>query len=291
MLNTNCTHCGIANLATDEVCIACGGSLTSQPAFGAQYQPHEWQPLVDPDQPVPGIRPFEVSTVIGDTIRIFTKNLWLITKIIVVIVTPLQIFRALNLSSTPDNLEVTAWSLLLGAAAQVLMAPALIYALMKVLETGQTPSIQESYRWGMNKLVKLAVCAAIAWLLTVLGYVFCIIPGIIASLSFAVVYPVAILEKGSVSEVFARSMEMTRGNRLQILGAWIVLGLIIAIPTVGVSFVNGSAAGLGSFWPLVVITSIAGDILGESLTVSSLVIYLGLSRNLKSGGHSVLSLK
>ena len=262
-----------------------------QPTFDSQVQPQEWQPLVDPDQIVPGIRPFGVTTAIRDTISIFTQNLWLITKIVVVIVTPLQIFRALNVPETSESWELMTWSFLLGAAAEVLMAPALIYALMKVIQTGETPSVQESYRWGMNKLVKLAVCAAIAGVLILLGYALCIIPGIIASLSFAVVYPVAILEQGSVSEVFARSMEMTRGNRLQILGAWIVLGLIIAIPSLGIGFVVDSVAGLSSFWPLVAVASIAGDILGQSLTVMSLVIYLSLPRNEKGGGYSVLSLK
>lgn len=262
-----------------------------RPTFESQAQPYEWQPLVDPDQIVPGIRPFGIDTAIRDTISIFTKNFWLITKIVVVIVTPLQIFRALNLPETSESWELMAWSFLLGAAAEVLMAPALIYALMKVIQTGEPPSVHESYRWGMNKLVKLAVCAAIAGVLTALGYALCIIPGIIASLSFAVVYPIAILEKGSVSEVFAQSMEMTRGNRLQILAAWIVLGLIIGIPSLGIGFVLGSAAELGSLWPLMVVASVAGDILGQSLTVMSLVIYLSLPRNATSGGHSVLSLK
>lgn len=262
-----------------------------QPTFDSQVQPQEWQPLVDPDQSVPRIKPFGVDTVIRDTLSIFTQNFWLITRIVVVIVTPLQIFRALNLPEASGSWELMTWSFLLGAAAEVLMAPALIYALMKVLQTGETPSVHESYRWGINKLVKLAVCAGIAGLLTLLGYALCIIPGIIASLSFAVVYPVAILEKGSVSEVFARSMEMTRGNRLQILGAWIVLGLIIAIPSLGIGFVLGSAAELSSLWPLMVVTSIAGDILGQSLTVMSLVIYLGLPRNASIRGHSVLSLE
>ena len=291
MLKTNCAYCGVANQLANEICIVCGGELRLKSTFGFQDQPHEWQPLVDPDQVVPGIRAFGFDTVIRDTISIFTKNLWLITKIVVVIVTPLQIFRALNFSNTSDNWEVTVWSFLLGAAAEVLMAPALIYALMKVLETGQTPGVHESYRWGMNKLVKLAVCAAIAGVLTGLGYALCIIPGIIASLAFVVVYPVAILERGSVSEVFARSMELTRGNRLQIFAASIVLGLIVGIPSVVIGSAIGSVAGLSWFWPLVVVASIAGDILGQSLTVMSLVIYLGLPRNVKISGHSVLSLK
>lgn len=291
MLNTNCTHCGFANRLADEICISCGGNLTLRPAFDSPNQPHEWQPLADPDQLVPGIRPFGIDTVIGDTVSIFTKNLWLITKIVVVIVTPLQIFRTLNVPDTTNDWEVMTWSFLLGAAAEVLIAPALIYALMKVLETGETPGIQESYRWGMTKLLKLTMCALAAWVLTALGYLLCIIPGIILMLHFTVVYPVAVLEGGSVSEVLAQSRDLTRGHRLQILGAWIVLALIMMIPALGIGFAVGSLAGITSFWPLTAVAAIAGDILGQLQTVMALVIYLGLPRNTNSGGHSVLSLK
>ena len=290
MLNTDCAQCGFANQIADEICGACGGNLTLRPAFDPQSQP-EWQPLADPDQPVPGIRPFGIDTVIGDTLSIFTKNLWLITKIVVVIVTPLQIFRALNVPETPDSWEVTTWSFLLGAAAEVLMAPALIYGLMKVLETGESPGIQESYRWGMNKLIKLSICALITGVLTALGYALCIIPGIIIMLSLSLVYPIAVLEGGSVAEILSQSSDMTRGHRLQILGAWIVLGLIMIIPGLAIGAVVGSVAGLTSFWPLMVVGSIAGDILGQLQTVMALVIYLGLPRRANSGGHSMFSLK
>ncbi|HXQ71629.1 MAG TPA: hypothetical protein VN844_14130 [Pyrinomonadaceae bacterium] len=291
MLNTNCAHCGFANQVAEEICVACGGNLTLRPSFDPQSQPHEWQPQADPDQLLPGIRPFGVDTVIGDTLSIFTKNLWLITRIVVVIVTPLQIFRALNLPETTDNFEVMTWSYLLGAAAEVLMAPALIYALMKVLETGRSPGVQESYRWGINKLIKLSICALVTGLLTALGYALCIIPGIIVMLSLSLVYPIAVLEGGSVAEILSESRDLTRGHRLQILGAWIVMGLIMVIPYLAIAFVIGSFAETTSSWPLAVVASIASDILGQLQTVMALVIYLGIPRNAIGGGHSVLSLK
>lgn len=290
MLNTNCAQCGFANQVADEICIACGGELTLRRSFVSENQPHEWQPLADPDQLVPGIRPFGIDTVIGDTLSIFTKNLWLITRIVVVIVTPLQIFRALNVPQTTNDWEVTTWSFLLGAAAEVLIAPALIYALMKVLQTGESPGVQESYRWGINKLIKLSICALVAGVLTALGYALCIIPGIIVMLQLSLVYPVAVLEGGSVAEILSQSRDLTRGHRLQILGSWIVMGLIIMIPSMAIGTAVGSLAGTTSFSPLLVVASIAGDILGQLQTVMALVIYLGLPRNANSD-HSVLLLK
>ena len=253
-----------------------------------ENQLHEWQPLANPDQIVAGVRPFGIATVIGDTLSIFTKNFWMITKIVVVVVTPLQIFRAINVPDKSDDWELMTWSVLLGGAAEVLLAPALIYAVMKVLETGETPGIQESYRWGINKLIKLSVCALITAVLTALGYVFCVIPGIIIMLSLSLVYPIAVLEEGSVSETLSRSSALTRGHRIEILCAWIVLGLIMLIPA-GVAVFLADA---GLFWPVTVIAAVASDILGQLQTIMALVIYLGLPRGSAGGhrGHSVLSL-
>jgi hypothetical protein len=119
----------------------------------------------------------------------------------------------------------------------------------------------------------------------------CIIPGIIVMLSLSLVYPIAVLEGGSVAEILSQSKDLTRGHRLQILGAWIVLGLIMAIPGLPIGLAVGSLAGTTAFWPLTVVASIAGDILEQLETVMALVIYLGLPRPANSGGHSVLSLK
>jgi hypothetical protein len=281
MYSTNCTYCETVNQIADEVCVVCGGNLTIRSPFVTQNQPHEWQPRADPNQPVPGIRSFGIATVVRDTVSIFTGNLWLITKIVVVIVTPLQIFRALNVPDRTDDWELMTWSFLLGAAARVLVAPALIYALMKVLETGETPGIQESYRWGVNKLIKLSVCALVTGVLTAVGYVLCIIPGIIIMLSLALVYPIAVLEEGSVSEILSGSRDLTKGHRLEILVAWFLLGLIMIIPSAAASLLV--EAGLNS--PLTIIGAVAGDILEQLQMVMALVMYLSLSQK-SAGGHS-----
>jgi hypothetical protein len=281
MLSTDCSYCGTVNQIADEVCVVCGGNLPVRSPFVAENHPHEWQPRADPNRPVPGIRPFGMDTVLRDTLSIFTRNLWLITKIVVVIVAPLQIFRALNVPDTSDDWELRSWSFLLGAAADVLVAPALIYALMKVLETRETPGVQESYRWGINKLVKLSICALITGVLTALGYMLCIIPGIIVMLSLALVYPVAVLEDGSVSETLSRSRDLTKGHRWEILIASFLLGIIMIVPALVATFL--AAAGLNL--PLTIAGAVAGDILGQLQTVMALVMYLSLSQ-VSTVGHS-----
>jgi hypothetical protein len=97
------------------------------------------------------IRPFhDAGDILGPTLKLFFGNLWLITKIVIVIVAPFEVFRILNLENFPDSWQLTVGVILLDHVCKVLIAPALIYALMKVMQTGVAPGINESYRWGCD---------------------------------------------------------------------------------------------------------------------------------------------
>jgi hypothetical protein len=276
----------------DQTCVACGGDLTRQSpfhpfsAFDGHDATHEWKPVLDPDQPIPGVSAFSVESALGNTLSLFFRNLWLVTKIVVVIVAPFEIMTALNAGSVSEHWELTTWSYLLGAACKVLVAPALIYSLLKLLQTGAPGGIHESYRWGLSKLIKLSICALIATILQGLGYALCIIPGIIVTLSFAVVYPVAVLEEGSVNEIFRRSLALTRGHRVEIFAVYLLLGILMVI----VAAISGFVIGTVNMFPVTIVASIASDVFEQLFTVLSLVLYLGLSRTPETGNYTVLSL-
>jgi uncharacterized membrane protein len=220
------------------------------------------------------IRPFhDVGDVLGPTLKLFFQNFWLITKIVIVIVAPFEVFRILNLENLPDNWQLTVGVLLLDHVCKVLIAPALIYALMKVMQTGIAPSLNESYRWGFSKLGKLIICAALSLTLQALGFALCIIPGIVVYLSLIVAYPIVILENGSVTGALELSRDLTRGHRWNILGASILLMLVMGVPA-GVGEILVLATG--GLRPLHVAAAILSDIFEQSLTVLSLVTYLSI---------------
>jgi len=220
------------------------------------------------------IRPFhDVGDVLGPTLKLFFQNFWLITKIVIVIVVPFEVFRILNLENLPDNWQLTVGVLLLDHVCKVLIAPALIYALMKVMQTGVTPSVNESYRWGFSKLGKLIICAALSVTLQALGFALCIIPGIVVYLSLIVAYPIVILENGSATGALELSRDLTKGHRWNILGASILLGLVVGVPVVVAEILVFATGGL---WPLHFAAAILSDIFEQSLTVLSLVTYLSI---------------
>ena len=235
---------------------------------------NQWQQFLDPAKRFPIIRTFGVTNVLGPSLRLFTSHLWLITKMVFVVVAPFEIFKVLNLANPLDEFHLRLQAFLLGALCHLLIAPALIYALMRIMHTGVAPGVHESYRWGLTRLGKLVVCAAIAYFLQGLGYVFLIIPGIMISLTLAVVYPVAVLEQRSVSDVLRRSSQLTRGYRFEILGAQLVMWLMTFMITGPLGLISQNV----TFWPLVVLAAIVEDVIQQASLVLTLVMYLSLLR-------------
>ena len=283
MTELRCTHCGAFNIGNDQICRVCElelnpaaqlppGSLvfaapqSTASAYGANYT------NFDSISPLKG-----VNDILGPTIRLFIENFWLITKLVVVIVTPFEIFRLINFREISLDGQLEIGTVLLGLFCQVLIAPALIYALMQVMQTGTAPSVNEAYRWGFGKIGKLTLCAVISGLIQFLGYALCVVPGIIASVMLILVYPLAVLEKSSASEVILDSKELTKGHRSKIFAAAFVIWMIVGVfswPAQG--FVDSLMWSSNAFWPIVLITSILSNIVMQSATVLSLVTYLSI---------------
>ena len=274
MLSTmnTCLHCGTVNQAAEPVCVTCGGGLT----VGRYSNPLVYEPIPDPDL-FPDIQPFCLTDALSTTLKLFTSYLWLITKIVFVIVTPLEIFKATSFADAAYDPQLRIVTMLLGAACNVVIAPALIYALMKATQTGNTPGLKESFSWGLSKIPHFTVCAAFAYFLQWVGYLLCLIPGIIIGLKYAVVYPVAILEDQSIREVFSRGDDLTRGSRLQIFAAQLVVGLLWMGTTFALTLFTGTMNSV----PLSVIGSVVIDIVEQLPTVLAFVIYLSLLKTAK----------
>ncbi|HKU72839.1 MAG TPA: hypothetical protein VJR02_02875 [Pyrinomonadaceae bacterium] len=284
MTNVKCNRCGVVNILSNEICKACGLELSSSVTYAKT--PRTYYPEFPRSSPllIHSIKPFDgVIEAIGSTATIFSKNFWLITKLVLVIVTPFELFKVLSMGESAGNWQLTIGTIALQAFCSVLIAPALIYALMKVMQTGVAPGINESYRWGLSKLGKLLLCSVMVWVLVMLGFVLLIIPGIILFLAFELVYPIAVLEGGSATEILKRSYNLTKGYRWNILGATFVMSVLLSVASAPVSIMVTWLAFSGmNLWPLQALALIISDILSQGATILSLVIYIGILRTLES---------
>jgi hypothetical protein len=286
MINVKCSRCGVVNVLSNEICKACGLELSSASSTPTRiYETSRGQYAnVHRGPSIASIKPgVDIGAVLNSSISLFFRNIWLITKLVLVIVTPFEIFKALSIVEIAGNWQLAVGTFALQIFCNILIAPALIYALMTVMQTGVAPGINESYRWGLARLGKFSLCAAMALALEMLGTALCIIPGIFLFLAFELVYPIAVLENHSPIDILKRSYHLTAGYRWNILGATFLMSLMMGIASapasIGVSLLVFNGV---DFWPLQALAAVISDILSEGLTVLSLVIYLSIVRTLES---------
>jgi hypothetical protein len=278
MMNVNCRRCGVVNLVADEVCKVCGADLQPAPTYRKPPTPPE--PEYQTNRL---IQPFDgPGALISSTLSLWKNNFWLIAKIAFVIVAPFEMFRVLSEQRMEQDPQLMLGVLTLQIFSNVLIVPALFYALMKVMETGVAPGVNEAYRWGLSKIPKLALASVLAWVLCALGSLLCIIPGIFLMMAFYVVYPVAVFENTSATDALRRSYKLTEGRRWNILAASIVVALIVMLAALPATLVS-AAFTLNdlAFWPLKVVALIFADIVAEAGTVLTLVVYLSILRALE----------
>ena len=296
MINVQCEQCWFINRAADEVCQKCGAELKGPVPSFARPTVEGWPRPINVESSEAGHEEFETMPAIGTfsgigdvlspTFQLFKNNFWLITKIVLVLVAPVEIFQTLSIGAKPSDWQSLTAIVLLGLLAKALVAPSLIYALGTVMRTGVAPSLNESYRWGLSRMGKLIPAVLMVWVLVGLGMICLIIPGLILSVAFALVYPIATLENLGPVEILKRSFQLTKGYRWNIFWASVVLGLLVLllnIPAIVVGAVFG-ATGI-AFWPVQAVLAMFNDILGEATTVLSLVIYLSLVNN--APGHVI----
>ena len=286
MTNVKCLRCGTLNFVTDEVCKVCGAELQPVvPNPEAAPPPDSEYRLPPPPPSAPFIAPFHsAGDVIGPTVKLFTKNFWLITKIVFVIVAPFELFKSLNLWNMEHDWQLGLGIIALQILTNIVVIPALYYSLMRVINTGTAPSVNESFRWGWDKLPKLALAAVMSWVITALLTLLCIIPGIIAGLALQLVYPIAVFEKVSAVDALKRSRRLTEGHLWNIFAANFIIALLAFLVTIPLSGLVAALTFNGMrFWPLEVVASIFGDIVAEISTVLSLVMYLSILSASESG--------
>lgn len=283
MTDLKCLRCGAAILVANQLCKFCTIEMDSvRPSLEVEptFYPYEARPVIELTNS--SIKPFDtVGDVLGPTFRLFTNNLWFITKLVVVIVAPLEILKAVSLGNLTSDWQFQTGTFLLDMLCNLIIAPALIFGLMKVMQTGEYPGVNQSFRWGVGKLGKLALCVLLTWLIVGLGYMLCVVPGVIFTVALALVYPLAVLEKRSPLDVLRDSRDLTKGHRWNIFLAGLAIYGLAAILAQGLnSLVSFLAQDYGALWTLPLAGTIIA-ILNQAPTILSLVMYLSIRQTLE----------
>ena len=134
-----------------------------------------------------------------------------------------------------------------------------------LIEKGKT-SLGESFNFTVYKLPSLLIATLIVGILTVIGLLALIVPGIILHIMFYLVVPAIIIENIGVFDSLSRSRKLVSNRWLKTFVLALIVYLIIGIAAFVVSLIT---APFGIYSSLVgsIITALIQPILPISLTV------------------------
>jgi hypothetical protein len=286
-----CAVCGHINGANAKLCDMCESSLGGPDAVNdSGEQSYTYDERAYAPEPHVHTTPFKVmKDVVGPTLEVYRKNFLLIIILVVVATVPevlLQYgFVQLLLSSTDGApsaaIPTTGFVWLTSLTSSALLYGSLTYAVLDLRVAGSA-STRESLRRGLKALPKILLIDLL-WSLGVgVAYMLCIAPGVILSLKYALVIPVAIAEKRGIGDSFERSSRLTDGYKGLIFLTYFLW--VIAIAAVGF-IVGGSFVYGGHENALVVMLAqaLVTALLNSSTAVLTVFVYLGLMRERKHG--------
>lgn len=130
---------------------------------------------------------------------------------------------------------------LLSMIAQQLTSAALLKGVSETY-LGRDVSVGEAYRFVLPKLWTLIAAALLVGLVTGLGYMLCIVPGVIFSLWYALTTPAIVVENLRATSGMSRSKSLASGN----LGKIFLVLFVIVLISMALSYAFTSAGGLAA---------------------------------------------
>jgi hypothetical protein len=178
-------------------------------------------------------------------------------------------------------LVLMAVSLVVGTIAQAATVVA-----VSEFHLGRKVTIAQALGGVMGRIGGLCLITLVVGFLIGLGFVLCIVPGVLLGLRWALVVPAAVIERTTLGESMARSSQLTGGNRGRIFVIFLlyfVLSMVLSslwqIPVFVAAIMAGRAGGNPGALPLwaQLLAPIGGYVTGclvtPLLTISLALVY------------------
>jgi hypothetical protein len=188
-------------------------------------------------------RQFSFGTVISESISVFIANLASFVIVSLLLLLPLLLYNLLAVGApTAGFTASTLLAIVIQMVLGYLLAATISFATFQYLR-GQAVSIGECLSRGLSLILPVIGVAILVGLITGIGYVLFVVPGVIAAVMLWVAIPVAVVERPGVVASLKRSADLTKGHRWTILGILIVIGIVLIVISMILSFVLLAAAG------------------------------------------------
>jgi hypothetical protein len=106
--------------------------------------------------------------------------------------------------------------------------------------------IGETLQVGFGRLGSVVLVSLLVGIVSALGYMLCIVPGVIVTCMNWVAVPVAVIERPGVRASLDRSHDLTSGTRLAVFAVVLVIGFVVIAVSIAANATIGIvAAALG----------------------------------------------
>jgi hypothetical protein len=184
------------------------------------------KPFTDLSAKIP-IPPFETSLELtASSLKIFLKSFWFISKVVLVVYLPASLLKEITLRSD-DTTSSEQFDNFIDLVFDALITPAIIFGIAQFLKKKTFPSTFDSYRFSWKKWGLVWAREFKGWLLTVLGLVMLVVPGILACIAYALIPYAVCFESNTQKSSLRRSRELSIGRRWLIFSSGCLIGLPI----------------------------------------------------------------
>jgi hypothetical protein len=227
----------------------------------------------------PQLRPLGIGEILDVAMKIVWRNAGTLLRVVVFVVLPVQIASTLiAVSATPNadsnfsGSDVAAVAVGAGAAGILsfigsTLASGACFRAIAGAYLGHRTGWRDSIRYALHRLLSILWVTILVGIVTVLGFILCIIPGIYLGVGFSLAIPVLLTEDARGGRALGRSRELVRGNWWRVF-AVVALGYLLSAILGGA--IEGLVAALTSVstTPDSVVSALVSIVAG---TVSSLV--------------------
>ena len=178
---------------------------------------------------------------VREALRMLMVHLWLIAPLVLLVSLPGNVLVNYLFHYVPGRSWIWT-SMLIGAVFQPVSDGALIYALWEI-KSGKSVTCSQPIEAGLDGWGRLFAARVVTGLFIGLGLIFLIVPGVVLALRYALLSEPVIVEEADGVGARKRSTQLTRGVRLQILGAVALCLLWIVVVAFIVGIVEMAAHG------------------------------------------------
>jgi hypothetical protein len=184
-----------------------------------------------------------IGDTLGKTLGVFFSNLLPFALLTGIAMSPLYILQGYTtaIAKTPGvpSPRILIPYLLLLAVSLIcpnLATGAITYGVFQQLR-GKDATIGDCLGRGLSALLPVLGLAIVQGFLITIGLVFCVIPGILLAIRWAVSVPAMVTERTGIGESMSRSAFLTEGSRWEVFCVLFVLGVLQIGSSVAVTIV------------------------------------------------------